>query len=330
MEPRLVSEGGEMAGVLAFVASGLGAAVVPAIALPRDGSLVGIPFDRLDHAPHRGAGPAGDRTLARPARALADQLVAGPPRPGRATPPCRLARKTLDEGTTARGPARAHGPAPPGPAGGTVARRARSHGRRRIRSEGFRLRSWTALRTTTLPRPRPRAGSRHLTTCPGPWPTCGPRAGSRSPWPRRCGATPPRPSPPASRSSPASSASRTRSCPSSRTPSWPATTSSSWASGARPRRGSSAPWSGCSTSGCPSWPAPRSTTTPTTPSRASPSTWSTSSATTRRSPGCTARSATARSWPPRTRPSPTSSARWTRSRSPRAATSATSWRCTTA
>ena len=44
MTPRLVSEGGEMAGVLAFVAAGLGAAVVPAIALPGDGSLVGVPF----------------------------------------------------------------------------------------------------------------------------------------------------------------------------------------------------------------------------------------------------------------------------------------------
>ena len=29
VEPRLVSEGGEMAGVLSFVAAGLGAAVVP-------------------------------------------------------------------------------------------------------------------------------------------------------------------------------------------------------------------------------------------------------------------------------------------------------------
>ncbi len=34
VEPRLVSEGGEMAGVLSFVAAGLGAAVVPAIAVP--------------------------------------------------------------------------------------------------------------------------------------------------------------------------------------------------------------------------------------------------------------------------------------------------------
>ena len=44
VEPHLVSEGGEMAGVLSFVAAGLGAAVVPEIALPDDGSLAGIPF----------------------------------------------------------------------------------------------------------------------------------------------------------------------------------------------------------------------------------------------------------------------------------------------
>jgi DNA-binding transcriptional LysR family regulator len=76
VEPRLVSEGGEMAGVLAFVASGLGAAVVPAIALPRDGSLVGIPFSGPTMRRTVALAQRGDRTLARPARALADQLVA--------------------------------------------------------------------------------------------------------------------------------------------------------------------------------------------------------------------------------------------------------------
>ena len=75
VEPRLVSEGGEMAGVLAFVASGLGAAVVPAIALPRDGSLVGIPFTGSAMRRTVALAQRGDRTLARPARALADQLV---------------------------------------------------------------------------------------------------------------------------------------------------------------------------------------------------------------------------------------------------------------
>jgi DNA-binding transcriptional LysR family regulator len=77
--PHLVSEGGEMAGVLSFVAAGLGAAVVPAIALPDDGSLVGVPFA----APTLGRSVAlaqrGDRALARPALALADQLLAHHP-----------------------------------------------------------------------------------------------------------------------------------------------------------------------------------------------------------------------------------------------------------
>jgi DNA-binding transcriptional LysR family regulator len=76
VEPHLVSEGGEMAGVLSFVAAGLGAAVVPAIALPGDGSLAGIPFARPELSRTVALAQRGDRTLARPARALADQLTA--------------------------------------------------------------------------------------------------------------------------------------------------------------------------------------------------------------------------------------------------------------
>jgi DNA-binding transcriptional LysR family regulator len=78
VEPHLVSEGGEMAGVLSFVAAGLGAAVVPAIALPSAGALVGIPFAGPGPAMRRTVALAlrGDRALARPARALADLLVA--------------------------------------------------------------------------------------------------------------------------------------------------------------------------------------------------------------------------------------------------------------
>ena len=59
VEPHLVSEGGEMAGVLSFVAAGLGAAVVPAIALPGDGSLVGDPVHGAHAEPHGRPGPAG-------------------------------------------------------------------------------------------------------------------------------------------------------------------------------------------------------------------------------------------------------------------------------
>jgi len=76
VSPHLVSEGGEMAGVLSFVAAGLGAAVVPAIALPTDSSLVGIPFTRPTLSRTVALAQRGDRTLARPARALAEQLWA--------------------------------------------------------------------------------------------------------------------------------------------------------------------------------------------------------------------------------------------------------------
>ncbi len=99
-EPHLVSQGGEMDGVLAFVAAGLGAAVVPAIALPSEtggtvgtspggaASHPGLPFDpdvvAIPFSPpgiRRTVALAqrNDRPLARPARALADQLSAGNP-----------------------------------------------------------------------------------------------------------------------------------------------------------------------------------------------------------------------------------------------------------
>ncbi len=75
VEPHLVSEGGEMAGVLSFVAAGLGAAVVPEIALPDDGSLAGIPFVAPTLSRTVALAQRGDRALARPARALAEQLL---------------------------------------------------------------------------------------------------------------------------------------------------------------------------------------------------------------------------------------------------------------
>ncbi len=89
VEPHLVSEGGEMAGVLSFVAAGLGAAVVPAIALPAGGALVGVPLAGPGPAMRRtvALAPRGDRALARPARALADQLIARHAAPGRTASP---------------------------------------------------------------------------------------------------------------------------------------------------------------------------------------------------------------------------------------------------
>jgi DNA-binding transcriptional LysR family regulator len=76
VEPRLVSQGGEMDGVLAFVAAGLGAAVVPAIAMPAESKLTAIPFhypglSRTVALAHR-----ADRPVPRPAQALVAQLAA--------------------------------------------------------------------------------------------------------------------------------------------------------------------------------------------------------------------------------------------------------------
>jgi DNA-binding transcriptional LysR family regulator len=75
-EPHLVSQGGEMDGVLAFVAAGLGAAVVPAIALPSDPGVTAIPFSEPGIRRTVALAQRNDRPLARPARALADQLTA--------------------------------------------------------------------------------------------------------------------------------------------------------------------------------------------------------------------------------------------------------------
>ena len=75
VSPHLVSQGGEMDGVLAFVAAGLGAAVVPAIAMPSDGSLTAVPFARPGLSRTVALAHRNDRPLPRPARALADQLA---------------------------------------------------------------------------------------------------------------------------------------------------------------------------------------------------------------------------------------------------------------
>jgi DNA-binding transcriptional LysR family regulator len=74
-EPHLVSQGGEMDGVLAFVAAGLGAAVVPSIALPSDHRVVAVPFADPGISRTVALAQRNDRALARPARALADQLT---------------------------------------------------------------------------------------------------------------------------------------------------------------------------------------------------------------------------------------------------------------
>ena len=160
VEPHLVSEGAEMAGVLSFVAAGLGAAVVPAIALPGDGSLVGIPFTAPTLSRTVALAQRGDRALARPARALADQLllrhVPGPPTP--AAPPRGAGRLRRRFVSGAQGLGFVHDGSSPFDPSAT---------------------------------PRPGAPRSPPPTCRDRSPTCAPRAGSRWRWPRRCGATPP-------------------------------------------------------------------------------------------------------------------------------------------
>ncbi len=74
-EPHLVSQGGEMDGVLALVAAGMGAAVVPAIAMPSDYSLTAIPFTHPGLSRTVALAHRNDRPLPRPARALAIELA---------------------------------------------------------------------------------------------------------------------------------------------------------------------------------------------------------------------------------------------------------------
>jgi DNA-binding transcriptional LysR family regulator len=75
VEPRLVSQGGEMDGVLAFVAAGLGAAVVPAIAMPAESTLVAVPFTQPGLSRTVALAHRRDRPVPRTARALLDQLA---------------------------------------------------------------------------------------------------------------------------------------------------------------------------------------------------------------------------------------------------------------
>lgn len=75
VEPRLVSQGGEMDGVLAFVAAGLGAAVVPAIAMPTETTLRAIAFEAPGLSRTVALAHRGDRPVPRAAQALVAQLI---------------------------------------------------------------------------------------------------------------------------------------------------------------------------------------------------------------------------------------------------------------
>ncbi|HVU74674.1 MAG TPA: LysR substrate-binding domain-containing protein [Mycobacteriales bacterium] len=76
-EPTLALEGGEMDGVLALAAAGLGAAVVPSIVVDPDGPLVALRFTG-DIAPTRaiGLGEGRDRPRSSAAAAFARELSA--------------------------------------------------------------------------------------------------------------------------------------------------------------------------------------------------------------------------------------------------------------
>src|SRR5579875_482221 len=70
VSPKLVSQGGEMDGVLALVAAGLGAAVVPEIAVPPVGTLVALPFDEPGLSRTVALARRRHRPLSRPAAAF--------------------------------------------------------------------------------------------------------------------------------------------------------------------------------------------------------------------------------------------------------------------
>lgn len=70
VEPRLITQGGEMDGVLAMVAAGIGAAVVPEIVIPTDGSLRSLRFVNPSLSRTIALARRSDRPLSRPAQAL--------------------------------------------------------------------------------------------------------------------------------------------------------------------------------------------------------------------------------------------------------------------
>jgi DNA-binding transcriptional LysR family regulator len=77
VEPRLVTQGGEMDGVLAMAAAGIGAAVVPEIVVPTDGSLKSLPFVSPGMSRTIALARRRDRPLSRTALALSAVLAGG-------------------------------------------------------------------------------------------------------------------------------------------------------------------------------------------------------------------------------------------------------------
>jgi len=77
IEPRFVTQGGEMDGVLAMAAAGIGAAVVPEIVGPTDGSLTALRFANPGMSRTIALARRHDRPLSRTASALSEVLGGG-------------------------------------------------------------------------------------------------------------------------------------------------------------------------------------------------------------------------------------------------------------
>jgi DNA-binding transcriptional LysR family regulator len=75
VQPRVVAEGGEMDGVLALAAAGLGAAVIPALAAPTDGTLRAIPINAPPLKRTIALARRADRPLTHAARQLERHLT---------------------------------------------------------------------------------------------------------------------------------------------------------------------------------------------------------------------------------------------------------------
>src|SRR5450432_1324733 len=74
--PRLVSEGGEMDGIIALVAAGLGAAVIPELVVRPDDDIVARPFARPGLSRTIEIAQRAGRPLSRAAQAMATALDA--------------------------------------------------------------------------------------------------------------------------------------------------------------------------------------------------------------------------------------------------------------
>jgi DNA-binding transcriptional LysR family regulator len=79
IQPRTIVEGGEMDSVLALVAAGVGVAVLPAIAVPADGPIRGVPLTHPRLSRTIALARRADRPAAHAAREFERRLIAASP-----------------------------------------------------------------------------------------------------------------------------------------------------------------------------------------------------------------------------------------------------------